>query len=103
MPILKLGDKLGGILLKSGLVTQEQLKHALELQRGTTKRIGEVLLELGVTTELDIAKALSKQLGIPYVTHTSGLLNPPKEEGLEQLVKILDDEQRISGSCGNLL
>ena len=86
MPILKLGDKLGGILVKAGLVNQEQLKKALEIQRGTTKRIGEVLVELGLTSELDIAKALSKQLGIPYVTQASGLLTPSKDEGLEALV-----------------
>lgn len=86
MAFLKTGDKLGTILIRAGLVTEEQLGKALEVQRGTTKRIGEVLVELGLTTELDIASALSRQLGIPFATTASGLLNPPKGEGLEELV-----------------
>ena len=84
--MLKLADKLGQILLKAGLVTPEQLSKALEVQRGTNKRIGEVLVELGLVSELDIAVMLSKQLGIPYATSASGLLTPPKGEGLELLV-----------------
>ncbi len=84
--MLKLGDKVGQLLVKAGLVTEEQLAKALEVQRGTTKRIGEVLVELGLITEMDIATVLSKQLGIPYATRSSGLLNTPKGEGLEELV-----------------
>ncbi len=86
MPILKTTEKIGEILIKSGLLTEEQLGKALELQRGTTKRIGEVLVELNLVTELDMATALSKQLGIPFATRNSGLLKAPKGEGLEKLV-----------------
>jgi hypothetical protein len=35
---------------------------------------------------VDIAQALSKQLGISFATHASGLLAPRHGEGLEQLV-----------------
>ena len=84
--MLKLGDKVGELLVRGGLVTEEQLIKALEVQRGTAKRIGEVLVELGLVTEIDIATVLSKQLGIPYATRSSGLLNAPKGEGLEELV-----------------
>ena len=86
MAIIKLADKLGEILMKSGALTDEQLKKALEIQRGTTKRLGEVLVELGLVSELDVVTALSKQLGLPYATLSSELLNPPKGEGLEELV-----------------
>ena len=80
MPILKQGDKLGQLLIKAGLVNPEQLEKALEIKRGTTKRIGEILIETGLVTEQDIAAALSKQLGIPYASAASGLLNPQKGE-----------------------
>ncbi|MBI2104712.1 MAG: Flp pilus assembly complex ATPase component TadA [Candidatus Omnitrophica bacterium] len=86
MPILKQGDKLGQILIKAGLLTEEQLAKALEVQRGTRKRIGEVLVEIGITTEVDVASALSRQLGIPYASAASGLLRPKKGEGLEQFI-----------------
>jgi len=86
MAIVKFGGKLGEILLKAKLITQEQLDKALEIQRGTTKRIGEVFVELGLVSELDIAMAVSKQLNIPFVTASSGLLNPPKGQNLETLI-----------------
>lgn len=86
MRMLKQGEKMGQILLKAGLVNQEQLEKALEVQRGTTKRIGEVLVELGLATETDIAQALSRQLGIPFASNASGLLNAKKGEGLDELV-----------------
>ena len=86
MPILKRGDKLGQILINAGLITQEQLEKALEIQRGTTKRIGAVLVESGIVNEREMATALSRQLGIPYASKASGLLAPHKGEGLEQLV-----------------
>jgi type IV pilus assembly protein PilB len=86
MPILKTTEKIGEILAKAGVVSAEQLAKALEVQRGTTKRVGEVLVELGLTTELQIAQALGKQLGIPFATNASGLLNPRKDDGLEQMV-----------------
>ncbi|MBI3324215.1 MAG: Flp pilus assembly complex ATPase component TadA [Candidatus Omnitrophica bacterium] len=84
--MLKLGEKLGDTLVQAGLLSQEQLKKALEVQRGTTKRIGEILVELNLVNELDIVTALSKQLGIPYVTRASGLLSPPKGEDLDRLI-----------------
>jgi type IV pilus assembly protein PilB len=86
MPILKLSSKIGEILIKAGVITQEQLAKALEVQKGTTKRLGEILVELGMVNDLDIVSALSKQLGIPHATRASGLLNPPKGEGLEKLI-----------------
>ena len=84
--MLKTAEKVGEVLIKSGILSEEQLAKALEIQRGSTKRIGEILVELGLTTELDIAQALSKQLGIQFATSASGILNPAKGEGLEQIV-----------------
>ena len=39
--------KLGNILLKSGLITQEQLDHAMEHQKHTLKPLGYILTQLG--------------------------------------------------------
>ncbi|HEX9564654.1 MAG TPA: ATPase, T2SS/T4P/T4SS family [Gemmatimonadaceae bacterium] len=88
MSLLKTKEKLGEILVKNGLVSDEQLAKALDIQRGTKKRIGEVLVEIGLITEHDIALALSKQLGIPYASSSSTLLNPPKGEGLDDLIPL---------------
>jgi type IV pilus assembly protein PilB len=88
MAIIKTNLKLGELLVKSGLITQEQLSRALEVQYGTRKRIGEVLVELGILTEQDIVVALSRQLGIPCVSASSALLSPNKDQGLQELIPL---------------
>ena len=56
------------MLIEEQIITDEQLSDALEKKKGTTKRLGEVLVELGYTSETDIAKALSSQLGLEIVS-----------------------------------
>ena len=60
--------RLGDMLIEEQIITDEQLSDALEKKKGTTKRLGEVLVELGYTSEMDIAKALSSQLGLEIVS-----------------------------------
>jgi type IV pilus assembly protein PilB len=59
--------KIGEVVLAAGLVTQEQLENALNLQKGKKKKLGKVLIELGYATENQIAEVLSKQLLLPLV------------------------------------
>ena len=68
--------RLGDALLQDGLITQEQLQKALELQKSSGKRIGSVLVEMGVVTENDIVSTLGKQLGIPYINLSNYLIDP---------------------------
>ena len=58
---------LGAVLLKSKLLTSEQLDAALAEQRGTGKRLGEVLVDRGWLYPQDIARALATQFGFVYV------------------------------------
>ena len=58
---------LGAVLLKSRMLTPERLDEALEQQRGTGKRLGEVLIERGWLFPQDIARALANQHGVDYV------------------------------------
>src|SRR3989338_6781813 len=78
--------KLGEILLKQGLITEAQLKQAIEAQRQEKGRIGEVLVKLGFLREEDITSALGTQLGIPYSSANSDLLKPREEQDLDKLV-----------------
>lgn len=55
--------KLGDLLVDASVITQDQLKSALEKQKGNRgKKIGEMLIDLGYTNELQIAFALKDQL-----------------------------------------
>lgn len=58
---------IGSILLDVELVTQEDIERALELQKQTGQRLGEVLVSLGLVSDDDIRWALAEQLNLPYV------------------------------------
>ncbi len=79
-------QKLGEILIKQNLLTQEQLDTAIALQKQEGGRIGEILIKLGMIKEQDIIAALGKQLYLPYATRGSGLLIPQQDQGLQDLV-----------------
>ena len=59
--------KLGQILIDQGIINAVQLEEALNEQRLTGQFFGEILVGRGITTEEDIAKSLSEQLGFAYV------------------------------------
>ena len=59
--------KLGQILLRWGLINEQQLSEALDVANATSKRIGQVLVELGYATEDDVAKALATQFDLEYI------------------------------------
>ncbi len=59
--------KLGDLLLRIGLITEEQLQSALQYQKNTNKRLGSVLIELGYVTERQVIEALQIQLGIEFI------------------------------------
>ena len=58
---------MGQILIKRNLITQDQLKEALEIQKKDGGFIGEILVKLRHVTEKDIVVALIVQCGFPYI------------------------------------
>ena len=58
--------RLGNLLENAGLITTEQLNHALEQQKVTKKRLGEELINEGIITEQQFIDALRMQLGIDF-------------------------------------
>jgi general secretion pathway protein E len=55
---------LGEILKEDGLLSEERLFEALEVQREKGGRIGEILLQKGAIREEDLLKALGEQYGL---------------------------------------
>ena len=51
--------RLGDMLIEEQIITDEQLSDALEKKKGTTKRLGEVLVELGYTRPASYSQALN--------------------------------------------
>lgn len=65
------------MLIKQNVLTEDELKKALELQKGSGKKIGEVLVDNGFITEDMIVRALQMQLGLKVVQLTGVTI--PKE------------------------
>lgn len=59
--------RLGDLLLEAGLITSEQLAHALTVQKKTGERLGDVLVGQGLITEQQLLAMMELQLGIPHV------------------------------------
>ena len=78
--------KLGEILVREGVITEEELNKALQAQAHDGGPIGEVLIKLGLAEERDVVMALSKQLGIPHASYAKGLLKPVAEQDLITLI-----------------
>lgn len=64
---------LGEQLIKMETVTQDQIKHALEVQaqkrkNGQSLKLGQVLISLGYCTEEDIGRAIAKKSGFNFMS-----------------------------------
>jgi len=59
--------RLGEILVQQKLLSEEQLKAALEEGKKSGRRLGRVVIEKGYVTEEKISEALARQLNAPYI------------------------------------
>src|SRR5216684_2740381 len=59
--------RLGELLTKASLISPDQLKEALKLQKETGGKLGETLIKLGFVAEEDITECLSQQFGVPSI------------------------------------
>ena len=60
--------RLGEILMESGLLSQEKLDLALDIQKQQQLRLGTILLQEGFVSEPYLLQALSRHLSIPWVS-----------------------------------
>lgn len=63
--------RLGDVLVNSKAISNTQLLQALDMQKGSGKKLGEVLVDEGIVTEEQIAMALSTQLHIELIDLTT--------------------------------
>ncbi len=68
--------KIGEILIEMGLIDDAQRAEALQLQARSGKQLGAILIEKRTISEADLYKALSRQSGIPYIALRPGLYDP---------------------------
>jgi type IV pilus assembly protein PilB len=77
------GSRLGDILVARQLVSQQKIDEALKLQDRLGKRMGRILIDKGWVAENDVLRALSEQLGVPFVRVRTGLYDPTVSSALD--------------------
>lgn len=68
--------RMGEMLVEMGLLTPEQLQEALEEQKATGERLGKVLIDKGFITENQLLETLEFILGIPRVQLNKMQIDP---------------------------
>jgi len=74
--------RIGEVLLERGVINHDQLEKALAYQQKQGGLLGQILIQLGFSTEEEIALALTAQYGFPYLP----LDNYELDDGVMQLV-----------------
>lgn len=77
--------RIGDILINEGLISQEALDRALELQKIQKKKLGEILVSEGFLTEEAMADALHHQLGIDRI-ELNGIIIP------DEIIALFDSD-----------
>jgi type IV pilus assembly protein PilB len=60
--------RIGELLVDGGLLSQLQLEQALFAQRKDGRKLGQLLVELGLVSEVQLIQTLSRQLSVPWVS-----------------------------------
>lgn len=68
--------KFGEILIEASIITPTQFVDILEKQKTRKIRLGQLVIEEGIATEEDIARALSNQVGFPFVEMKEMKIDP---------------------------
>ncbi|MDQ7779431.1 MAG: ATPase, T2SS/T4P/T4SS family [Planctomycetota bacterium] len=84
---------LGKILEEMKAATGKQIKECLEIQRNTPgKRLGEILIEKGITSQATVTEALAKQFDMPFLELSALEISP---EVLAAIPKEVAEEYKI--------
>ena len=66
MTINKNKIKLGDLLVKAKVITEDQLKQALTIQTEKGGKLGSVIINMGFITEELLLDTLATQLNLPF-------------------------------------
>ena len=85
--------QIGNLLTEAGIISVKTLERSLELQKGSGKRLGALLREMGLVTEEEVLVALARQCNLKTVRNLAAQTFPqelldliPAKMALEKLV-----------------
>jgi type IV pilus assembly protein PilB len=67
---------LAEMLVKTGLVTEEQCRKAMDERKATGRAVTQILIDSRVAAKADLGLALAKQYGVPYVDLNHTKIDP---------------------------
>ncbi|MBQ3796552.1 MAG: type II/IV secretion system protein [Butyrivibrio sp.] len=59
--------KIGELLIEKGFITENELKFALDMQKQTHEKLGEVFVNNSIISQEELSQTLGAQLGVEYV------------------------------------
>lgn len=59
--------RIGDLLVQTGLISELQLQQALQEQKRTGSKLGRAVIDMGLVSEVKLLTALSEQLQIPFI------------------------------------
>src|ERR1035438_4140935 len=62
-----MSQRLGDLLVKEKVITQEQLEQATKLQKESHTRLASALVKLGFLSDEDVTNFLSRKSGVPAI------------------------------------
>ncbi|MGH2692749.1 MAG: GspE/PulE family protein, partial [Actinomycetota bacterium] len=68
--------ELGDVLVDEGLITTDQLAKASEEQQKVGRSLGRVLIDLGLVNEPDLVAVLARQIGLDFVDLNEYQIDP---------------------------
>ncbi|HSW10886.1 MAG TPA: GspE/PulE family protein [Bacillota bacterium] len=71
-----LRQRIGEMLLEANLITGDQLQAAIEVQASSGARLGDVLVGMGMVSEIDLARTLARQLDMAFVNPADLKVHP---------------------------
>lgn len=74
--IEKSKKKVGDLLMEAGLISEEQLAEALNIQKKTNGRLGRILVDCNFVSETQVLEVLEFQLGIPFIDLNNVIIAP---------------------------
>ncbi|RKX54234.1 MAG: general secretion pathway protein GspE [Thermotoga sp.] len=84
--------RIGEILVDKGIITNEDLATAMNIQRSVKRPLGEVLVEYGYATWEQIAEALASQYNLPLLKEIPRNIDP---DVIEMIPRSIVEKYRV--------
>lgn len=90
--MVELRKRLGEVLIEMGLLSEEELHTAIEEQKTTGESLGKILVRMGAVSGEGLSAALAQQFGMEYVKLSEMEVS---DEVLKQIPPAIAKRQRI--------